>query len=282
LRDVVEDFTIMGDLAVGECRSSVEEDAAAFRFVTAKAGPGVSGDLVVEENSVAGVDSAGRPRLPRGALVEDCSVEELAFPPPGFKGRRASQISHEVSFFFSEEGRKYLVRPPEAVDWERMKTIKNYWSPGFQTRDQRLMLALRLFLSGMISVCSSCVAFVSLFGVLKGYTDSGERIIRAVWDERICNLLFWDPPWTPQGSPGSLAAIDLSNLSRGEGLGAHVGDLPLWFYALRIEAWLLPFFVLPDISPQDLYDYGTSLGYTMDLDLSAPFLAISALLMGWS
>ena len=69
LRDVVEDFTIMGDLAVGECRSSVEEDAAAFRFVTAKAGPGVSGDLVVEENSVAGVDSAGRPRLPRGALV---------------------------------------------------------------------------------------------------------------------------------------------------------------------------------------------------------------------
>ena len=116
LRGVVADHEFTGEFHTGEGSATEESDAAAFNFMTAKVGEGVSGDLIIDSGDIGGVDDQGRPRPPRGAVCEDADIDELALPPEGFKGRDAADISKDVRFFFSEEGRSHLLRPSHAIN----------------------------------------------------------------------------------------------------------------------------------------------------------------------
>lgn len=101
---------------LGSAVSSKENDAAASRLLTsADGGYDSLGDVPSQGENVVGVDSEGRPRLPRGAHCHG-PLGEIAVPPPGFVPRIASSTSPEV-FCFCQRISTHMLRSASEVDW---------------------------------------------------------------------------------------------------------------------------------------------------------------------
>ena len=75
LSTVLEDRDEVAEFATGEGAASPEADAEAFRYVTSKAAAGSAGGEVPRDGGIIETDSRGRPRVARGALVEDPEAE---------------------------------------------------------------------------------------------------------------------------------------------------------------------------------------------------------------
>ena len=77
------------------------------------------------------------------------------------------------------------------------------------------------------------------------------------------NMRFREPPWTPLGSPSSLARLDLSpDILGGRVFCSFQGDVPDWFYRLRWPSSLAEYFVLEKVSPLELFMYARDRGIT--------------------
>lgn len=278
LHGVIDDWQWCGDPSVGKIGVSRGDDRRAFRKLTKDArsyGGGSSGP-----NSMGEKDAQGREVLPKGALA-DGPLSELALPPAGFKPREACDLSEEVSYYFMNY-RKLMLRKHSSVDWVKYPTTKTYWSPTYNTKLSKLQLCLRLYQAGMLGGCAVAESFVSMFTVVKGYNERKERSPRPVWDERGPNLLWRTPPWCSMGSPGCFACIDLSQLEPGMGLGSHVGDLPNYFYTLRLPRTVWAWFVIAGVSRAEFEAYAKSQGVTVNLEGQGQCLCVIVIMMGWS
>eukprot|EP00974_Lingulodinium_polyedra_P077345 7488835-Lingulodinium_polyedra.AAC.1 len=74
-----------------------------------------------------------------------------------------------------------------------------------------LELAVRMARGGMLRGIRRAEADCGLFTVVKKVeeTSAGPRVhLRLVFDQRLPNELWRDPPWVPLAGPGALAAID--------------------------------------------------------------------------
>ena len=176
--------------------------------------------------------------------MADGPPSELALPPPGFEPQPVDSFSGEVKEF-TDNFSQYMLRPSHRIPWRQIDQTRSYWSPTYRGKTAKLELALRLFRSGMLRFCAQCLSAVTMFTVVKGYDEQGNRTLRPVWDQRGPNLMWRKPPWCSMGSPGCFSTLDLSHLGPGSGLGSHVGDLPNFFYGLMLPPHLWPFFGSP-------------------------------------
>ena len=89
---------------------------------------------------------------------------------------------------------------------------KPYLDPAL--KQQIYPLAVRMAKSRMLQGLPTASAEVGLFTVVKkaSWAESGSMDIalRLVFDERVPNRLWREPPWAPLAGPGAFAAIDLS------------------------------------------------------------------------
>eukprot|EP00969_Alexandrium_andersonii_P342952 15159872-Alexandrium_andersonii.AAC.1 len=99
-----------------------------------------------------------------------------------------------------------------------------------------LSLAVRMAKGGMVRGVERAECVCGMFTVVKGVDGSGEDALvrlRLVFDQREPNKFWKDPPWTPLGGPGALAALDISDEER-RAPGARIftikGDAPNCFY----------------------------------------------------
>ncbi len=65
-------------------------------------------------------------------------------------------------------------------------------------------------------------------------------------------------------------------------MGSIIGDLPHFFYTLRVEPWMYPFFVFEGIMASDLVVYAREKGVIVDVPPGMDYIAVAALLMGWN
>ena len=103
-----------------------------------------------------------------------------------------------------------------------------------------------------------------------------------VWDQRGPSLLWRKPPWPSLASPSAFSNIDLSILSRGERLATYVGDLPNYFYSLKLPSWTRAFFVLDVVTAEELRAYAAAQGIDIIIPPGAVYCAMKVVVMGWS
>ena len=102
---------------------------------------------------------------------------------------------------------------------------------------------------------------VGLFTVVKkaSFDSSGvaDITLRLVFDERVPNQLWKDPPWVALGGPGAFASIDLTSFEDEAGnnkakLYTATGDIPNYFFCLGLPKWFAQWFVLPEVRIKDI------------------------------
>jgi len=116
-----------------------------------------------------------------------------------------------------------------------------------------LELAVRMARSGMLIGVRRCEMTMGLFTVVKKVGDDGEFTLRLVFDQRVPNEYWMDPPWTPLAGPGAFAAIDLSG-EKGTKWSSWIvqGDIPDCFYRWGVPDEIAEWFVLPGVSFESL------------------------------
>ena len=220
------------------------------------------------------------PEPVRGDLCA-CVASEVSLPPPGATPVPLKDISPDAAEFFAA-WQSSMLRSDSEVDWEEYEKIKPYQSPELQSKKVRLELLLRMWLSGMLSTCSTCCEEVKVFTVLKKY-ENGIRSSRLVWDLRRANLRWRTPPWVPLGSPISIGCLDLAeDLLEGRTLSSCQGDLPDFFYTLLLPNEMWPYFVFSGTSPQELKEYAHQQGVEIPIDAAHAHLCLIVLPMGWA
>ena len=111
-----------------------------------------------------------------------------------------------------------------------------------------MTLTLRMAMSGMLIAVEEVMMTVGLFTVVKKVDEDGLPTLRLVFDQRIPNEYWQDPPWTPLAGPGALASIDLSEeKQRVWQTWIAQGDVPDCFYRWGIPPKMAEWFVIPDV-----------------------------------
>lgn len=112
---------------------------------------------------------------------------------------------------------------------------------------------------------SEAMCFIGMFAVDKSSSDED----RLIGDARSANALHIKPPKTELPSPEGLTAL---RVPPGHKVAVAKCDLSVFFYGLRIPAWLVPFFCWPAVKRSDVGLPGE--GYVVP--------AFNRLCMGWS
>ena len=106
--------------------------------------------------------------------------------------------------------------------------------------------------------------------------------IRAVWDERKSNILWQEAPFIPLGSPATLCHLGLSGLEGDGLLFSAIGDMPDWFYRLRLPEEMWPWFTVMGIELSDFIVFMEHRGHVLPPAGEHRYLAVTVLVMGWS
>ena len=154
-------------------------------------------------------------------------------PPPGTQPLELAVVSPTAAAYINDFGNRML-RPESEVDWKAHTAQNTYTDDTLKRKPDLLRLCERMMEAGMLDATSSVKAHLSAFGVVKNYTAEGLLNIRAVWDERKPNMLWEEPPFIPLGSPATLCHLGLSRVDHDAAAFSAVGDLPDWFYRLRL------------------------------------------------
>ena len=223
---------------------------------------------------------------PQRGDVVGLQPQHVSLPPVGTKPVDIQEVAPELREYL-DRGESLMLRKDEDVDWEAYDAIRPFSAPELQSRRVRLALCARMWMSGMLGTCTQCLEKLCVFTVLKKFTwIEGKKVAstRLVWDLRRSNLRWRTPPWVPLGSPISLSFVDLSDdITKGKVCTSCQGDLPDFFYRLKLPEWLLPWFVFDGVTPRELFEYMENAGLpTTGLDPCMPFLALCVLAMGWA
>ena len=226
-----------------------------------------------------GVDPGLRPSAtiqkkgppPRRGQIWPAEVELISLPPAGLKP--VCMITH------SPRCREFLLDPEKSMlaasdqvealveSMAKGETVP-YIDPALK-RDI-LLLAGRMSGANMLRGTPVCKATVGLLTVVKSVQeeegeDALRLVLRLVFDERVPNEVWRRPPWVPLAGPGALSSIDLSEaISEGAQPSLHSvsGDLPNYYYSLRLPIWFVQWFVLAGLTAgqlaQWLRERGTS------------------------
>jgi hypothetical protein len=226
-------------------------------------------------------DSRGRERKPKGAVVP-LDVEELSLPDPGTDMIELVGVSSEVTDYFNKF-EKTMLRDEESLDLDAMRVQKTYMDPSLKEKAKRLRLAERLWQAGALGYTDRCVDTLSLFGVIKKYTEKGERVLRPVWDQRRPNMRWKPPPFVPLGSPASFVNLDLADMEADDALVSVGGDIPDFFTRCKTPRKVWPYFVLEGVEVHEFVTHMRKQGHVMeDSPITAKHLAVTVLVMGWS
>ena len=201
-------------------------------------------------------------------------TEQLSFPPSGTKPVEIAQLSDKAKFF-CQRLESHMLKGPGATS----ETVKTYADPKWRNRKTVLEVCLMLHVAGMLSFTDRVLVVMELFAVHK---KEGQQ--RAVWDMRHINGLFQKAPWVGLASPTAVGEIYLGpEVREGQVLHSFVGDIPDYFYRLRVPRSLLPYFTTPMVRYEELRAYAAERG----IIISAPPVgcdipAMQVLPMGWS
>jgi hypothetical protein len=165
----------------------------------------------------------------RGDIVP-LKVEQLAIP--HVQTRLKLESTERAGGFLREWRELMLQRPGDSPTLSMVANTGSYGDPSLRGRTL-VKLGLRLLKSGMaVPGCKLLPHGVRMFAVHK--RDCEQRL---VFDLRRGNLYFRDPPACEMASIETLAALDLSPGTVGEGsLHAFAGDVPDYFYRLQLPA----------------------------------------------
>jgi hypothetical protein len=211
--------------------------------------------------------------------------EDVALPVGDIDKLDMDGVCGEVDAFLSEPAS--MVRKEHEVDWERAAAIRSYHDPGFGTRDAMLRFAKRRVQAKMVAFTALCVCTISLFTVVKKLVPGADGAIqivsRLVIDYREGNTLFYTPPYLGMANPSMFGWLELGGSRSDLEFATTVGDIPDFYYRLRLPLWLVPYFILPLISARDLYDACVVDGIECPCPgPSEAFVGLVVPAMGWS
>jgi hypothetical protein len=224
---------------------------------------------------VAGIPS-------RGEVVPLVPLE-VALPPAGNQPQDMPKYSQRASFYFGR-GKEEMLVPEEELDYDDIGQTPQYGDPSLKVQSIALQLALLMYCAGMIGFAEHYVCGLAIFTVFKKIRPDGRRETRPVLDCRKANKFFRKPPKARMASPGAVSHLDLApDITNGCVVTSCAGDIPVFFYTLKLARFLLCYFVLEGITTQELIDYGREHGVFVDADpILTPFVALQVCPMGWS
>ena len=163
-------------------------------------------------------------------------VDEISLPPAGTRGLKITEISPRAAALLQDYKTTMLQeRAPE----EGVTDIKPYTDPNLRVKKNMIKLVARMAASGMMSTSDVCKGEVALFTVVKTWVTSEtgppKRSSRLVFDERLENLKWREPPWCSLGAGTALGFIDASKeIAEGCKVMSAVGDIPDYYYRLLL------------------------------------------------
>ena len=195
-------------------------------------------------------DAKETTRMPRRGDIWPAEVEKISLPPAGTQPSyigRASQVVHE----YLTDYKVRMLKPKAEIQELRLLHAKQGKTPYVDPTLERDMLALtvRMAKSGMLTAVKRTEMTIGLFTVVKKITDAGELVLRLVFDQRVPNEYWLNPPWTPLSGPGAFAAIDLSTEEKMDWSTWIVqGDIPDCFYRWGVPDEFSEWFVVPGVT----------------------------------
>ena len=214
----------------------------------------------------------------RGDIVP-LKVELLALPAVQTRLRLESTARAGE---FVRDWRQLMLRPQsEAPAPSAVSGTGSYGDPSLRG-GTLVQLGLRLLKSGMAVPGRKLLPCgVRMFAVHK---REGQQ--RLVFDMRRGNLYFREPPTCEMASVETLAALDLSSASVGEGsLHAFAGDVPDYFYRLQLPADMVGLFWVDGLEGHafcEFRDAAVRNGFSADLFDGCEALCLAVPCMGFS
>lgn len=220
--------------------------------------------------------------LKKGDLVRG-EPDSVSLPEVGAEPAPISTMCQEVGAFV-ERPQETMLLPENEIDWDRYYKIRPYACPGLHDRSALLLLTLRLYLAGMLGYTDHAAETLAFFTVCKKLLPCGRWMTRLVIDYRRGNVLFRRPPWLAMGSPSAFGWLELDTEPEGDvSFFSAVGDVPDYYYRLRLPDCLLPWFVIPDVTIEELRAFALTKGVTIREAVgNQKFLALRVPAMGWS
>jgi len=200
--------------------------------------------LAVPVSGGAAPEGANITRPRKGAMTP-LVVSNVSLPAEGSYPVPLTSFVPSARHYFSNIAR-YMLRDEEEGREMRVG-LKAYSDPILRNRKTKLALVARLWKSGMIVETESVLRSIEVFTVVKKTEDLEDgkfRILgRLIFDGRVPNTDWKDPPWVGLSGPGCLAGLDLGGVEEA-GLKARLatGDVPDWFYRLGIPQALSGYF----------------------------------------
>ena len=221
----------------------------------------------------AGDSCAGERGQVVPAVLADLSL-------PAVEPIPVESMSPRIAMLF-EQWEKHMLVPESAKGATGPRArIRAYEDPLFATKKGKRDLAVMLYRANMLTfVHRRRGPPVRMFTVVKKVTESGQRVLRLIMDLRGTNAEFVQPPFCNLANVASLVYVDLSPSTIGNGeLVGWGGDIPDFFYRLRIPLSMSEYFCLDGISALEL---------TSALGIPPPangeeHVALSIVAMGWS
>jgi len=109
-------------------------------------------------------------------------------------------------------------------------------------------------------------------------------IQRLIMDERVPNLRWRTPPRIMLTSGEAISDLDFSKTNLRGGSVAHLkADAPDYYYRLRLEPWMVPFFIMEGITVTQLNSELRRRGHPLlEFEEGQDDVGIQVFLMGWS
>ena len=158
-------------------------------------------------------------RVPKRGDIWPAEVKDISLPPdktiPTYVGKASDKVEEYIKDFKT----KMLKSPMEISKLRRelaREATEPYVDPNI--KENMMELALRMALGGMLRGIENIQSTVGLFTVVKKVEEGGRVVLRLVLDQRIPNMFWQRPQWTPLSGPGAFGSIDLSSAGGSEKL----------------------------------------------------------------
>jgi hypothetical protein len=155
--------------------------------------------------------------------------EHCAIPQPGSKPVDICKVSRRAARYLQNYQTEMLRANREEV--MEQSGIQSYMDVHFKDPRNLKMLALRMGRAGMLRAVSQRQGGLQMFTVVKKFEIIDEKpkiTLRLIFDERLENAGWNDPPWVALGGVASLAQLDVSEEMQGGNVEVRyaTGDVP--------------------------------------------------------